>query len=206
MEKIENIIFDLGGVILDIDYNLSRAAFEKLGVGHFDEMYSQANADKLFQNLETGSISEQDFFTELNKCTGLNLSAEEIKKAWNAMLLHFREESLKFLDEIQFKYNLYLLSNTNFIHIKQFRNIFHEKSRLKIFDEYFKRAFYSCEIGLRKPDAECYQYVINELRIEPYKTLFIDDSPHNVQAAKKAGMKTVHLTTGMKIENLDLIG
>ena len=101
MEKIENIIFDLGGVILDVDYNLTRAAFEKLGVANFDEMYSQANANKLFQKLETGEIDEAEFYKELNDCTGLHLSTEEIKKAWNAMLLSFREGSLQFLEEIR---------------------------------------------------------------------------------------------------------
>ena len=94
MQKTEAIIFDLGGVILDIDYNLTRTAFEKLGVRNFDEMYSQSSADMLFRNLETGKISEENFYNEMNKCTGLQLSPAEIKQAWNAMLLNFREESL----------------------------------------------------------------------------------------------------------------
>jgi putative hydrolase of the HAD superfamily len=96
MQNPENIIFDLGGVILDVDYNLTRIAFEKLGVIHFDEMYSQANADQLFQKLETGEISEDLFYKELNRCTGLNLSPDEIRKAWNAMLLSFREKAWSF--------------------------------------------------------------------------------------------------------------
>src|SRR3977135_4117064 len=99
MEKSEAIIFDLGAVILDIDYNLTRSAFEKLGVRHFDEMYSQKSADMLFRNLETGEISEENFYIELNNCTGLRLSPAEIKQAWCAMLLHFREKSLLFLDQ-----------------------------------------------------------------------------------------------------------
>src|SRR6185437_709528 len=111
MQNIENIIFDLGGVLLDIDYNLTRAAFEKLGVTNFDDMYSQANADKLFQKLETGSIDEEEFYTQLNNSTGMNLSTEEIKEAWNAMLLTFREDSLKFLEQLKGKYKIFLLSN-----------------------------------------------------------------------------------------------
>ena len=204
MQNIENIIFDLGGVILDIDYNLTRIAFEKLGVVHFDEMYSQANADQLFQKLETGGISEDRFYKELNRCTGLNLSPEEIRKAWNAMLLSFREESLGFLDQIRSKYKIYLLSNTNYIHINSFKETFHQKERTKTFEEYFDKVFYSCEIGLRKPDAACYDWIIKELKIDSAKTLFIDDSLHNIEGAKKAGWQTIYLLTGMQIEDLGL--
>ncbi len=204
MQKIENIIFDLGGVILDIDYNLTRTAFEKLGVTHFDNMYSQSGADKLFQKLETGHITEHDFYNELNRCTGLNLSHHEIKTAWNAMLLSFRETSLQFLDEISSKYQLYLLSNTNFIHMEAFNEIYHAKKRAKPFKAFFNKAFFSCEIGFRKPDQVCYQFVLNELKIEPGKTLFIDDSVQNVEAAANEGMQVIQLTPGKSIEDLGL--
>lgn len=204
MEKIENIIFDLGGVLLDIDYNLTRTAFEKLGVTHFDELYSQANANLLFQKLETGKITENNFYKELNRCTGLHLSPEDIREAWNAMLLSFREESLQFLSELRHRYKIFLLSNTNFIHIDWFRNRFHETKREKSFDEYFIRAFYSCEIGLRKPDAICYEWVLNELSIDVGKTLFIDDSELNIISAKNVGLQTIHLTSGKNIEELGL--
>ena len=204
MEKIENIIFDLGGVILDIDYNLTRTAFEKLGVAHFDEMYSQATADQLFQKLETGEISEENFYKELNTCTGLHLSPPEIKKAWNAMLLSFREKSLQFLEEIRSKYQLFLLSNTNYIHIAAFEKIFNERKREKTFEEYFNKAFYSCEIGFRKPDAVCYECILDKIKIEPPKTLFIDDSVKNIEGAKKAGMQTILLFPGTNIEDLGL--
>lgn len=203
MDNIQNIIFDLGGVILDVDYNLTRIAFEKLGVTHFDEMYSQTTADQLFQKLETGDISEKDFHEELNRCTGLHLSAKEINQAWNAMLLTFREDSLRFLDEISPRYQLFLLSNTNHIHLKALQKIFHERKRNKSFEEYFTTAFYSCDIGLRKPDAACYQWVLKTLSIDPHHTLFIDDSIKNTEAAKNEGIQTILLEKGMTIENLN---
>ena len=204
MQKIKNIIFDLGGVILDVDYNLTRIAFEKLGVTHFDEMYSQANADKLFQKLETGEITDDIFYKEFNRCTGLHLSDEEIRKAWNAMLLSFREKSLQFLERIRPKYKTFLLSNTNYVHIAAFKETLHQQIGVKTLEEYFDEAFYSCEIGLRKPDAACYEWVLKNLKIEPAETLFIDDSLHNIQGAKKAGLQTIHLLAGMKIEDLEL--
>ncbi len=204
MQKIENIIFDLGGVLLDIDYNLTRSAFEKLGIVNFDEMYSQQNADKLFQKLETGAITEEDFYKELNRCTGLQLTPKEIREAWNAMLLSFREDSLNFLDQLRDRYKVFLLSNTNYIHLVSFYEIYHQKERKKSFEQYFNKTFYSFEIGLRKPDLDCYEWVLNDLQTEPQKTMFIDDSLKNIQGAKKAGLQTILLTPEKRIENLGL--
>jgi putative hydrolase of the HAD superfamily len=204
MQKFKNIIFDLGGVILDVDYNLTRIAFEKLGVIDFDEMYSQANADKLFRKLETGEITDDIFYKEFNGCTGLHLSDEEIRKAWNAMLLSFREKSLQFLERIKPKYKTYLLSNTNYVHIAAFKETLHQQIGVKTLEEYFDQAFYSCEIGLRKPDPACYDWVLKNVEIEPAETLFIDDSLHNIEGAKKAGLQTIHLLPNVKIEDLGL--
>ncbi|MEO8763789.1 MAG: HAD family phosphatase [Ginsengibacter sp.] len=204
MEKAEAIIFDLGAVLLDIDYNLTRTAFEKLGVGHFDDMYSQKSADRLFRNLETGKISDEDFYIEMNKCTGLQLSPAEIKQAWCAMLLHFREKSLLFLDQLKPKYRLFLLSNTNHIHIPEFNKMYHEKNRDKPFAGFFEKAYYSSEMGLRKPDAECYEWVLHEQKLEPGKTIFVDDSIQNVEAARNVGMQAILLEPGMYIEDLEL--
>jgi len=204
MQKFKNIIFDLGGVILDVDYNLTRIAFEKLGVIDFDEMYSQANADKLFQKLVTGEITDDIFYKEFNRCTGLHLSDEEIRKAWNAMLLSFREKSLQFLERIRPKYKTYLLSNTNYVHIAAFKETLHQQIGVKTLEEYFDQAFYSCEIGLRKPDPACYDWVLKNVEIEPAETLFIDDSLHNIEGAKKAGLQTIHLLPNVNIEDLGL--
>ena len=204
MQKTEAIVFDLGGVILDIDYNLTRTAFEELGVHNFDEMYSQSSADMLFSNLETGKISEENFFIEINKCTGLQLSPAEIKQAWCAMLLNFREKSLLFLDELKPKYKLFLLSNTNHIHIPEFNKIYNTKKRERPFAAYFEKDYYSCEIGLRKPDAVCYDWVLQKEKLVPAKTIFVDDSAQNVEAAKLAGMQTILLEPGKYIEDLDL--
>jgi FMN phosphatase YigB (HAD superfamily) len=204
MQKAEAIVFDLGAVILNIDYNLTRTAFEKLGVRNFDEMYSQSSADMLFRNLETGKISEENFYYEINKCTGLQLSPVEIKLAWCAMLLNFREGSLLFLDKLKPKYKLFLLSNTNHIHIPEFNKIYNEKKRAKPFIDFFEKAYYSCDIGLRKPDSACYEWVLKEEKLVPGKAIFVDDSIQNVAAAELAGMQTILLEPGKYIEDLDL--
>ncbi|MFS8083681.1 MAG: HAD family phosphatase, partial [Ginsengibacter sp.] len=124
MPQIKNIIFDLGGVLFDINYHLTQKAFEDLGVKDFDSMYSQASADKLFQLLETGRIKEAQFYQQLNKATGLDLTDAQINNAWNSMLLDFREESLDFLSELGKRYRIFLFSNTNVIHMEKFHEIY----------------------------------------------------------------------------------
>jgi glucose-1-phosphatase len=204
MQKTEAIIFDLGGVILNIDYNLTRNAFEKVGIKNFHQMYSLADADELFSKLEIGEIPEMDFYSELNKRAGVNLPIKEIEKAWNAMLLTFREKSLLFLDTLKSKYNLFLLSNTNHIHLKEFNKIYNERKREKSFEKFFDHAYYSCEIGLRKPNADIYEFVLRENNLVANKTLFVDDSIQNIKAANALGLQTILLPAGRLIEELSL--
>lgn len=204
MKNVNAIIFDLGGVILNIDYNVTREAFEKSGITNFHEMYSQAAADDLFENLETGAIAEEDFYKEFNKRIQTPLDKNEIRENWNALLLSFREKSLEFLEAIKSKYKLYLLSNTNHIHLHAFNKIYYTASRNKPFENFFDKAYYSCEMGLRKPNADIYEFVLKENKLEAGKTLFIDDSVQNIEAAKGVGLQTILLKPGMYIESLDL--
>jgi putative hydrolase of the HAD superfamily len=204
MQKTNAIIFDLGGVILNIDYQLTRKAFEDIGITNFNDMYSQADADELFRKLETGQISETNFYDEINHRTSLNLPSTVIEKAWNKMLLTFREKSLQFLETLRPRYKLFLLSNTNHIHLKEFIKIYNAAERKKPFEKYFDKVYYSCEIGLRKPNLDIYEYVLNENGLEPKTTLFVDDSVQNVESAVMAGMQGLVLLPGKFIEELDL--
>ncbi|MDQ6764303.1 MAG: HAD family phosphatase [Bacteroidota bacterium] len=204
MKNIEAIIFDLGGVILNIDYNLTRSAFEKAGVNHFDDMYSQSKADVLFKRLETGKITEEDFYTEFRNCTNMVISNEQIESCWNAMLLDFREETLLFLATVKPKYRTFLLSNTNLVHYKKFEKIYHEKQRPHTFEVLFEKAYYSFEMGLRKPDADCYNFVLEQNNLSPATTLFIDDTEKNIATARMLGMQTALLEKSMQVETLGL--
>ncbi len=124
MENIKAIIFDFGGVILNIDYNKTSKAFFDLGVLEFESMYSQKNADPVFEHLEIGKLGEEEFYDAFRKSSQLPLSDQQIKTAWNAMLLCFRKEALRTLKEIQNKYQLFVLSNTNIIHEQAFNKIY----------------------------------------------------------------------------------
>ena len=203
MKNIDQVIFDFGGVFLEVDYHATRAAFEKLGVSDFESMYSQANANTLFQDLEKGLIDESEFYKRINETCGLQLNVAQIQEAWNAMLGQYRESSVQFLKTLKDRYKLYLFSNTNIIHMAQFRQKFRDTHEGRDFDSFFTRSFYSCDMKLRKPDIESFEWIIDELGIDPTRTLFIDDSRQNIEAAAETGMQTILLEPGVKVEDLN---
>jgi putative hydrolase of the HAD superfamily len=204
MQNIKAIIFDFGGVILNINYNKTAEAFKNLGVKNFEEMYSQKNAGHLFSQLEKGEINEEDFYTTFLQKTNLTATNHQIKTAWNAMLLDYRKEALKIIERIRPKYKLFLLSNTNSIHHKAFSKVYYSLSGGKNFDDYFDKVYYSHQLGLRKPDKDIYELVIKENALVPSQTLFIDDSIQNIETAKQLGLQTILLQPGTNIQDLGL--
>jgi len=205
MSEIKNIIFDLGGVLIDIDYNKTINAFKELGIPNFEEMFSQFKASDLFEKLETGDISEEDFYSTLKKDIPVPVTDLQIENAWNAILLDFRKESLDYLTFLQPKYNLYLLSNTNSIHYRSFQNLFKKETGKPSLDIYFIKAWYSHLIHLRKPYAAIYDFIVKEESLNPKETLFIDDSINNIESAAKVGLQTHLLLPEERIENLGII-
>lgn len=204
MSKIKNLLFDLGGVLLNINYNKTADAFKKLGVHQFDELYSQSGANHLFEALETGQISEIDFYTAIQKYCHPSVTQQQIEMAWNAILLNFRAESLDCLATLKEKYNVYLLSNTNSIHFTAFHKIFREETGKENLDDYFIKAYYSHKIHRRKPYPLTYQFVLDDAAIKANETLFIDDSLNNIEGAKDAGLQVYHLLANHKIEDIKL--
>lgn len=204
MKEIKAIIFDFGGVILDIDYNLTTKAFSKLGVTDFDERYSQQNADPLFKHLEEGKITEEEFFAAFRKSTGTMLTDEQVTDAWNAMLLGYRPQALAFLEGIKHKYRCYLLSNTNSIHVQKFSEMYRQQVGTGSIHDHFEKVYYSHEIGHRKPGKAAYEWVVKDNNLEPGHTLFIDDSRQNLAPAQELGLQTIWLQKGMEIQDLGL--
>ena len=205
MAQIRNIIFDLGGVLLNIDYNKTSAAFKQLGVHQFDELYSQASANHLFESLETGSIEEADFYQHIVQYCQPDTSNEQLQLAWNNILLDFREDSLSHLKKLADKYQLFLLSNTNSIHLSEFNKILTKQTGEPSLDNYFTKSYYSHVIQRRKPYPATYEWVLNDAGILPAETLFIDDSVVNIEGAKLAGLQTHLLLPTERIEDLNLL-
>lgn len=203
MTEAKNIIFDLGGVLFDIDIRKTREAFIQLGFNRFDDMYTQYSADPLFANLETGKISADDFCSELVAKSGNGLDPRQIITAWNALLIGFRKQSVLFLQKLQPHYSIYLLSNTNSIHQDAFMAVFETETGLSgNFNQLFTKAYYSHEIGYRKPNADIFEYVLADAGLRASETLFIDDSYNNIDAAKALGFKTHLMLPGESIETL----
>jgi FMN phosphatase YigB (HAD superfamily) len=205
---IKNIIFDLGGVLINLNYQLTRKAFEDLGVEDFDVFYTQHAANPLFENLEVGAIEPEAFYEALREATGLTLTNSQIETAWNAMLLDFPEERLLWLSQIKNKYNIYLFSNTNAIHYNAFINIYRKVApQLDLdlrFEHFFKTAYYSHTLGQRKPEVAAFEAVIQDANLDPAQTLFIDDTLLNIEGAQKAGLQTVFLSGGLTVLDLGL--
>lgn len=204
MQNIKAIIFDLGGVLLNIDFNKVSAAFKALEIEKFDELYSQSEANLLFQNLETGKITEEEFCDRMKNYTAGTVTSDDIVQAWNSILLDFRQESLDHLKALKNKYKLFLLSNTNIIHFKAFNKIFDLTINQDSFNSLFDKVYYSHEIGLRKPEAAAYQIVLQENNLLPEEAVFIDDTLKNIEGAKAVGIPTIFLDKGMRIEELGL--
>ena len=206
--SVKNIIFDFGGVILDIDYHRTEQAFIKLGCSHFGEIYSQAGQTNLFNKFETGEITEAAFFEELKKPCGINTTPDKIKDAWNAMLIGFREENYLMLKELKKRYRLFLLSNTNETHITAFEKLIEKVCTVKEFENLFEKVYYSCRIHIRKPDTDCFSYVLDNAGLSLEDTIFIDDSIQHIEGARKAGItahfleKNVQTITLLKKLNL----
>lgn len=204
MSNFKNILFDLGGIFLNIDYQKTERAFIDLGVKNFHQLFSQQFSNILFESLETGKITPDAFYEAFRKETNMSLSNKDIQDAWNAMLLDFPQERLEWLRSIGKKYPVYLFSNTNFIHYQSFINDFINQFPGEDFNQYFRKAYYSHELGLRKPYPESYLRIMELENLDPKETLFIDDTPKNIDGAKAAGLQTILLNDGRTVLDLDL--
>ena len=191
MKKIKSIIFDLGAVLLNISYQKTIEEFDKLGIKNSSTFYSKKLQTNIFNLLETGEISESDFIKEIQRhCT--EATDTQILYAWNAMILDLPLHRVELLKQLKKDFNLYLLSNTNSIHITEFENKIGSK-QYKEFYQLFDKVYYSHKIGHRKPNAEAFQLIIEENNLIAEEILFIDDSPQHIEGAKKLGIKTYHL-------------
>ncbi len=186
------IIFDLGGVILDIDFSLTHKAFELEGVEGFEQLYGQHAASPFFIDFEKGKRTTAEFFDHIREICGCPLSDETIRRCWNALLIGFDPQKVQWLLDIGKRYRVFLFSNTNIIHYHQFVADFNGLTG-RDFNGCFEKAYYSHEMGLRKPDAESYQSILDEQKLKPSETLFIDDTIKNIEAAKELGMQTIWL-------------
>ena len=201
-KQINTIIFDFGGVLINIDYEATINSFWKLGVDNFDEMYSQAAQSDLFNALETGQISGQNFVHSLMSYLPAGTSEESVIEAWNAMILDVPESSIEILKKLKLEgYKIFLLSNTNEIHIDQALREW-DKVSVERPIELFDHVYLSHEIHMHKPDREIFEFVVSEQSLNPSTTLFIDDSIQHIEGAISVGINTYHLAKGQSVASV----
>ena len=198
MKKYNAIIFDLGAVILNINYQNTIEEFTKLGVNNAATFYSKKVQTNLFNQIETGMISSNKFLKALQKETN-NANINQVEQAWNAMLLDLPEERLHLIKKLKRNHTIFLLSNTNAIHINAFKKQLGDKKWLE-FCKLFDKMYLSHEVGLRKPDIEIFEYILTEQKLIGEEVFFIDDSPQHIASAKKIGIHCHHL-----LDNEDII-
>jgi putative hydrolase of the HAD superfamily len=202
MEDIQykNIIFDLGGVIVDIDPPLSYSAIANLAQQPLTLEEFLLAHEQLFLDYEKGMISSHDFRNGIRKALNSTAADADIDIAWNSMLLHVPLERLQLLEKLKDRYQLFVLSNTNEIHVPAFNKIVEKISGQHDIAHFFHNVHYSHLMQMRKPEPQIYQAVLELNRLIPQETLFVDDRYENILAAQEAGMHTFHVTENRDIQ------
>lgn len=189
MNHIKNIIFDFGGVLIDLDRQACVNAFVELGMNNVNEYLADYKQGGIFSRLETGEISSGQFRDEIRKIIGKPLNDKDIDNAWMKFVLDVPSEKLNLLLKLRKKYRLFMLSNTNAIHIDNIIGPAFEKNGHK-FADYFEKAYYSHEIGYAKPDREIFDFMLRDAGIKASESLFLDDAEANVKTARELGFET----------------
>ena len=189
--KFKAVIFDFGNVIINIDIPRTFQAFATLTGKRQAVIEKLVLENQLFRRYETGQFSDIEFREIVRQTVGFPLSDHEVDRAWNSLLLDIPQERIDLLREIRKKYPIYLLSNTNNIHIEASNAYLKKNFGYRHLDELFDRLFLSYEIGMWKPDTEIYHYVLESIKLKPQEVLFLDDNAHNIQSASALGMQTI---------------
>lgn len=202
LTNIKNIIFDLGKVLLNLDFNASILAFQELGLQKDVLDNQHAYSDPVFYELEVGKVTPEEFCRRVRKVlNNQDATDAQIEDAWFAMILDIPASRVKVVQELAKIYNVYLFSNTNKIHIDRLHRAFKAEHGID-FPSLFVKDYYSHEIHERKPDLSSYQKVIKLSGINPEESVFIDDLEKNIIGAQQAGLKTFWLKEGMELTKI----
>ena len=190
--SIKNILFDLGGVILDIDVNATLQGFYELDFPKELLSYPHNMNTDLFFRYETGKISTEAFRDELRKISGVDFSDGDFDRIWNKMIVRVPEERARLISKLKERYGIYMLSNTSPLHVPVYEQMYLEAAGSSV-HEVFDRVYYSFDIGWHKPDAGAWEYVVKDSGIVPQETLFLDDNIHNIKASQELGFQAIHI-------------
>ena len=200
--KIKNIIFDFGGVILDIDPQLTVNEFVKLGFNDFEKLMTPKFTEDIIGKFDRGILTPELFRKKLKAYLDIKVTDQKLDDAWNALLYDIPQERIEVIEKVKKKYKIYLLSNSNEIHYDLFVRDLQLRFGYREFDELFHKAYFSFDLHLLKPNPEIYEFVINQHGLLPEETLFIDDKEENILAAQKLGLRTYKLDKPERIRDI----
>lgn len=192
LKGIKNIILDLGGVIINLNQSKTQESFQQLFPKKFNQISTPLIASNFFEDFEIGKISNNEFIHQFQQIDN-NVSAKQIINAWNSMLLDIPKERIELIKKLGKQYNVFLLSNTNDIHYQFINEYVKAAFNISDFSKLFDKIYLSYHIKLRKPNKEIFQYVLDDAKINPIETLFIDDSLEHINSSKSLGIQAHHL-------------
>jgi glucose-1-phosphatase len=200
MQGVKNIIFDLGGVIINLDNQRTEDAFIAMGAKGLREYFGHGHAASFFKEYEVGRIDDRQFIDSIKELTGLKAPDETIIRAWNALLMDFPPERIQLLKELRKKYRTFLFSNTNALHLAALQQTYATTfGKGTTLEEQFEKTYYSHTMGLRKPDTASFEYILRENNLRAPETLFVDDALVNVEGAEQAGLRGLYLRPGISL-------
>ena len=204
--KIKNIIFDLGGVILDIDENIVYQELEKLGINISELSHSKEFMD-ILSKFDVGVYTAPTFRKKAKTFLGLEkMTDQKFDSLWNAMLLDIPRERIAAIEQVKKHYKIFLMSNTNEIHYDLYIRDLQLRFGYSEFDELFHKSYFSFDIHLEKPDPRFFELILDHEHLLPEETLFIDDTAANIKAAKALGIHTYHISREELVRNLFVNG
>lgn len=183
------LLFDLGRVVLDIDFNRTLRSWAGHAGCEPAQLMARFSRDELYRRHEKGEISDQAFFAGLRSSLGVDLSDAQFLDGWNAIFVGEIPGMRQLLGRAAQRLPLYAFSNTNLPHVEYF------SSRYTDLLGHFREIYLSSEIGLRKPDAEAYDHVVKAIGLPAHRIVFFDDLAENIAGALACGLTAVHVTS-----------
>ena len=200
--KIKNIIFDLGGVILDIDETVVYKELEKMGIKTSELAHSKEFIE-IMSKFDTGIYTAPTFRKRMKALLGLEkMTDEKFDSIWNAMLLDIPRERVEAIEKVKKHYKIFLMSNTNVIHYDLYVRDLQLRFGYNEFDELFDKSYFSFAEHLEKPDPRFFELILDHEGLLPEETLFIDDTEKNINIAKSLGINTYHISREELVRNL----
>lgn len=203
---IRNIIFDFGGVILDIDPLLTLNELKNLGVDDLDIFQSPIFQQDVMQKFERGILTPEVFRDKVRDFIGIPLCDQDIDDAWNALLLDIPKERIKVLEDVKKNYPIFLLSNSNEIHYDVYLRDLQLRFGYREFDQLFTKAYFSFDLHLSKPNPEIFEFVMHQHKLIPEETLFIDDTAEHIEVASNLGFRVYQLQKPERVRDLFING